>query len=160
LYAAVIARAVGVEHPRAETRERHAQAVVAPGEPVEVRDRLRDHEAEGERGHGQVEAVEPEARDAEGQADEGGDEPGREQGQGHRQRGRPQGEDRRGVGPDGEEAGVAERELVGVAREQVEPDRHDRVHRHQRGQEHEVPRRHERPPERGHPAQHPRRSAH
>src|SRR2546430_10187900 len=48
----------------------HAQAVVAAREPVEVHDRLDHDEAEGERGHREIEPLEPEARDAQAEAHE------------------------------------------------------------------------------------------
>src|SRR5205814_3908705 len=61
---------------------------------------------------------------------------------------------------DGQEARVAERELVRVAREQVEPDRDDRVHGAETRQEHEVARRGPRPCQQRQEADGERRAPH
>ncbi len=141
----IVAGGVGRQDPGAQPRGRHAEAVVAAGEPVEDQDRLDHHEPEREGRHRQVEALESQARHAQGQPHRGGDEAGDQQGQGYRQRRGADREDRRRVRADRQEARVPERELVRVAREEVQSDRHDRVDGDQARQEHEVARRGPRP---------------
>ncbi len=76
-----------------------------------------------ERGDGEVEAAQPEARQAENNADGGGRQPGehkaREQGQARH----AQQEIVAGEGAHGHEGGTAERHLAGIAGQEVEPQR-------------------------------------
>ena len=156
----VIAGSVRRQCPGAEVPRRHVEAVVAAREPVEVQDRLDHDEAEGERGHRQVESLEPQARDAERQAHRGGAEAGRQE---RRRKGQPRRTDRqdRGrIGADRQEARVAEGELIRVARQEVQPDGDDRVDDDQARQEDEIARRGPRPAEHHHGAGRDRGAAH
>src|SRR3989442_1379774 len=106
-----------------------------------------DDEGEGERRHREIEAFEPEAGHPEQESDRRGDERRREERHDDRDAGRARGHDRGGVRAHCEEPRVAERELVRVPGEEVEPDRHDRVDDDEARQEDEVARRRPRPEE-------------
>jgi len=105
---------------------RHAHPVGAAGEAVLGGDDDRDDDSQAERRHREVVAFQAQDR----AADRVG-ERRRERGRGGERRERrpavARGEDRRAVGAHAEEARVAERDLAGVADQQVQADGDDRV---------------------------------
>ena len=97
------------------------------GEPGDLVEEPDQEELGGERGDGEVEALDAEARDAEHDADEGRDEP-REQEHDRDVEPRERGAElERGVRADRHEAAGAERELPRIAGEEVQPERGQRV---------------------------------
>src|SRR6266508_970817 len=115
---------VAVELEAAELRGRDGDAVHAARHAVPVRGGELDDEVGGERRHREVEPLEPEGGDAEDHPDERAHDPGERDHEEERQP-HPAGEEGRRVGADGEERGVAERDLPGEAGEDVEPGRGD-----------------------------------
>jgi hypothetical protein len=85
-------------------------------------------ELRGERRHREVEPLDPQARQAERDPDQRGDQPGQDQADGQRQFRNAQHEVVRGVGAHGHEPAGAQRQLTGVAREEIEAEGRQREH--------------------------------
>ncbi len=107
--------------PNRATRPDVENAVLPPGQPVHLDQRLLHDEAEGDGDHGQIGAFDAQRRQREQAACDDGDE--------HAQRpGDPEiepaarGRDGHGIGADRVETGMAEADLAAQADKQVEPD--------------------------------------
>ena len=107
----------GADHPRG--------GVVL--EPRELGEHPDQEELRGERRHRQVEAFDPEARDAEQDADQGGDQPGQDEHRDDVQPGKGGGELVGRERADRHESPGSERNLPGIAGQNIEPDRRQRV---------------------------------
>ena len=99
-------------------------AVGAVRDRLRVQDHMRDDERKGERGDGEIDALQPQRRHADDEARQRGGEAAGRQAQPHRPMVVRQ-QQAVGVGADGEEAGLAERDQAGLPRQQVERDSAD-----------------------------------
>ena len=98
---------------------------VAAGHPLPARDDLLDDEVEGERGDGEVDALEAQRRQADDMPTAGRQQ--RRAGQRDDERHAARLQQRLGVGADGEERRVAERDLAGEADQQHQAEADDGV---------------------------------
>ncbi len=112
------------EHRARRRRDRAGGVVVVePADPVE---QPHQEELRGQRGDGQVEALDAQAGDAEDHADGGREHAGEQEHHDDVELRERRHQLVGGVGPDGHEPAGAERQLSGVAGEQVEADRGER----------------------------------
>ena len=131
-----VAPVLAVDLPAEKGRRRHEdRRLHAPADPGAVVDAPLDDELAGQGGDGQIEPFDAEGGDAEEGAHEGRHRSPRRQA--HPEgRPEPQRDQGRRVGAHHHEGAVAQRDLPGVADEDVEPDGADT------GQQHEVDERH------------------
>ena len=113
------------EHRARRRGDRARRRVV--DEPRDLVEEPDQEELGGQRGHGQVEALDAQAGDAEEQADAGRDQPGQHEHQQDVQAGEARRELERGVGAHRHEAAGAERQLPRVARQQIQAERRQRI---------------------------------